>query len=183
MAKLDGVDVRRVSAEALRRPYQGILIDKAVIGFLETGITQHFGQGSRLGRDVAPHAFQYLRLRPVDAAAYQQHSLVIDVEVVARFQAALRPVTDRRAEMRLVRRPVLGKSSVAVDAEHRFLRVDRAECAVEFLYPCRDIGDQLLELLPQHVVRRLVPRKPRAGVGLLPSAQELEKYFEVHAAM
>src|SRR6266550_8764 len=39
----------------------------------------------------------------------------------------------------------------------------------------------MLELLAQHVVRRLVPREPRPVVILFQSAQELDKCFEVHA--
>src|SRR5439155_10658143 len=103
-----------------------------------------------------------------------------DMKVVSRLQPALGAVANRRAEVRLVWRPVLGKPRVAVDAEHRFFRIDRPERAIELRYSGGDVADQRLEFLAQHVVSRLVPGEPRPVVVLLEPGQEFDERLDVH---
>ena len=86
-----------------------------------------------------------------------------------------------RADVRLVRRLVLGKAGVAVDAEHRFSRIDGPEASIEFGDLRGDIADQLLELLAQQVIRRLVPGEPGPVVVLLESGKEFDERLDVHA--
>src|SRR5437899_7599740 len=105
---------------------------------------------------------------------------MVDVEVIAGGLAALRAIPERGAEVRLVRRLVLGEARVTIDPEHRLFHVHRTKLGIESGNAYSKIGDQLLEFLPQDIVGGLVPDEPGAVVVAPQSLQEFDQGGDVH---
>ena len=116
----------------------------------------------------------------IDAAADEQSSCMVDAEVIARCFPSLRSVPERGAEVRLVRRLVLGESRVTVEPEHRLFCVHRPKLGIESGDAKSKIGDQLLEFLPQDIVGGLVPDEPWAVVVASQALQEFDQGGDVH---
>src|SRR5438477_4683508 len=147
MSELDGIDMRHVCVESFRGPHKRIFLRQTVVGLSKPPVAQQSCQRLRLLGDMTADTRQDLRLRPIDSPADEKCAPVIDMKVVSRLQSALGAVANRRAEVRLVWRPVLGKPRVAVDAEHRFFRIDHPERAIELRYSGGDVADQRLEFV------------------------------------
>src|SRR5205823_6561380 len=116
----------------------------------------------------------------IDAAADEQGSRMVDAEVIARCLPALRAVAERGAEVRLVRRLVLGEAHVTVKTEHCLLCFHGTKLGVESGDANSKIGDQLLEFLPQNIVGRLVPDEPWAVVVAPQALQEFDQSRDMH---